>query len=159
MISIEKSRHSERLNTCSYVHMFNCSNDDDSAASNTKCLTVLSIFCVPLSMLISVNSDIRLVSFRLFSSSFSMLLFGGLQHRKNIQYLLTGYVYILGHLLSVAVTPSCSTPLTPLKFKSETPLYSPTPNPTPNPSLSSLINTPFGIKFRYNSTPTLLNPP
>ena len=90
---------------------------------------------------------------------FPMLLFGGLQHRKNIQYLLTGYVYILGHLLSVAVTPSCSTPLTPLKFKSETPLYSPTPNPTPNPSLSSLINTPFGIKFRYNSTPTLLNPP
>ena len=52
-----------------------------------------------------------------------MLFFGGLQHRQYTQNLLTGQVYILRHSPSVAVTPSCSTPFTPLKFKSETLIY------------------------------------
>lgn len=39
-----KIGRNEHLNSCSIVHMFNCSNDDDSASSIIKCLTVLSIF-------------------------------------------------------------------------------------------------------------------
>ena len=130
MISLEKLRHSEHLNSCSYVQLFNCSSDDDPAASSIKYITLLIIFMFLLSM-----SIIEIFSLHLFGSIpalCSMLLFGVLQHRKYIQNLSEGYVYIFLHSMSATVTPSCSTPLTPLKFKSETSLYSPNHNQFPN---------------------------
>ena len=142
--------------------MFNCSNVQMMMLRHLapkKYITMLNNFKFLLSMLIFVNSDIRLVSFRLFSSSFSMLFFGVLQHRQYIQNLSEGQVYIFLHFSRIALTPSCSTPLTLLKFKSETLLYSPNHNLLPSHLHQPLITSPFGIKFRYTSTPTSLNSP
>lgn len=92
----------------------------------------------------------------------SMLLFGGLQHRKYIQNLSEGYVYILGHALRVAMAASCSTPLTPLKFKSETLIHSPNPHQitsiSPITSHQSPIRYKISVHLHSNLTKLIIIP-